>query len=74
MSDQSEAWKRTDTVPDVELPMTRMEAQRWLDWNYGARKITKEQWSQGFDNLSNVYCRDYRDSISPKKLAPLVAA
>jgi hypothetical protein len=39
---------------EVKVNMTRLEAQRKSNDDYMSGKITKEEWSKQFDELSNI--------------------
>lgn len=65
------AWKNENYKEDPPPPISRHRALVEIDFLYGTGKISRAYWSQAFDNLSAMICRDYRFAISPAQCVPL---
>ncbi len=45
-------------------------AQSEIDYLYGTGKIDRAYWSNAYENLSRMICKDYRCAISPDLCSP----
>ncbi len=63
-------WKNTAYKDDPSPPMSRERAQSEIDYLYGTGKIDRAYWSNAYENLSRMICKDYRCAISPDLCSP----